>query len=93
MSRMIVTGIAVSVVFVLIGGLWLYESAETFDKLAELFGAEEQPIYRPPLPDYEIPGLEGNKVANIIVGVLSTLFVLGTTLIIGKVLGIRRCRR
>lgn len=93
MARMIIFGIIIAIVFVFIGTLWLYESAETFDKIAELFGAEEQPIYQAPLPDYEIPGFEGNKIANVVVGVASTLLILGVTFMVGKALRIGKVKR
>ncbi|MEM1525325.1 MAG: hypothetical protein QW372_00130 [Nitrososphaerales archaeon] len=93
MSRMVIVGIIIAILFVFIGTFWLYESTETFDKIAELFGAEEQSIYQAPFPDYEIPGFEGNKIVNIAIGITSTLLILGVTFIVGKALRVRKVKR
>lgn len=86
-NKMLITiGIIASIVFVIIGVIWLATSAETFDKVAEEFGAEESPIYKPLLSDYEVPGLEGNTAANILLGAMFTFAVLAVAFAAGKVL-------
>lgn len=85
-KKLIIAGIIISAFFVVIGCVWLSLSAETLDEVAEHFGASESPIWTPPIPDYEIPGLEGNLAANIFVGILFTLLILGVTLVAGKAL-------
>lgn len=82
--RIILVGIAVSIIFVVAGCAWLSLSAERLDEIAEHFGAQESHIWPPPIPDYEIPGLEGNIVVNIALGIFFTLVVLGITLVVGK---------
>lgn len=83
-TRMILAGTIVSLVFVAVGSAWLSFSAETLDEIAERLGATESPVWTPPIPDYEIPGLEGNVQANIAVGVAFTLVVLGVTFAVGR---------
>jgi hypothetical protein len=90
-NKMLITiGIIASIVFVVIGVIWLATSVETLDEVAEEFGAKESPLYEPPLPDYEIPGLEGNTAANILLGVVFTFVALGVTLVAGKALRSKR---
>lgn len=89
-KRMIIIGVIISSVFVTIGSAWLSPSAETLDEIAERFGATETPVWTPPIPDYEIPGLEGSIVANIAVGATFTLLVLGVVFVVGKALRSRR---
>ena len=82
--RIILVGIVVSIIFVVAGAAWLSVSSERLDEIAEHFGAQESPMWSPPLPDYEMPGLEGNIVVNIALGTFVTLVVLGVTLVVGK---------
>ena len=85
-KRTFMVGMMVSIIFVILGCVWLSLSAETLDEVAEHFGASESPVWTPPIPDYEIPGLEGSVVTAIIVGVTFTLLTLGVTLVVGKTL-------
>lgn len=85
-KRTFIVGMIVSIIFVILGCAWLSLSAETLDEFAEHFGASESPIWTPPIPDYEIPGLEGNVVTAIIIGITFTLLTLGVTLVVGKTL-------
>jgi hypothetical protein len=85
-KRILMLGIIVSIVFVFVGCMWFSYSMETLDEVAEHFGASEHPVWAPPLPDYEIPGFEGNLAANIMVGIAFTLLTLAVALVIGKAL-------
>jgi len=84
--RIIIIGMIASIIFVIIGCVWLSSSLETLEEVAERFSARENTIWDAPLPNYEIPGLEGNTVANITLGIGATLLILGLTFITGKVL-------
>ena len=75
-------GIIVSLIFVVVGNLWLSRSDETLDRIATNFGIKESPFWKPPIPNYEIPGYEENTIISITVTAFFTLFVLGTTLIV-----------
>ncbi len=85
--HLVLTGLLVIVISVLVGSIWLAQSTETLDEVAERFGAEESPIWNPPLPDYEAPGFEGNTVLNVLIGIAFGLVVFGVTMSIGRVLG------
>ncbi len=85
-KKLLAAGISIALVFVVIGCVWLSLSAETLDEVAESFGSSESPLWNPPLPDYEIPGLEGNAAANIMLGAAFTLLILGTTFAAAKAL-------
>jgi len=82
----LLTGMVVSIIFVIIGVFWLSYSMETLDHVAEGFGASDSPIWNPPIPNYEIHGLEGNLLSNTIVGVVFTLVTLAITFAVGKCL-------
>ncbi len=72
----ITCGIAIAIVFVAIGVVWLGYANETLDVLAEILGAPEWNFWNPPFPDYEIPGLEAIPLFNFLLGILFVVFVL-----------------
>lgn len=78
-KKMLAVGLTLAVVFVIVGVLIFSYSMETLDVQAEKLGAEENPIYEAPFPDYAISGFE-NEVGNILLGVFSTLAIFGVTL-------------
>ncbi|MEM3383334.1 MAG: hypothetical protein QXL52_06215 [Nitrososphaerales archaeon] len=85
-NRMILIGIIVSVIFVLIGCVYLSSSQETLDKVAEEFGLSESILWEGLLPDYELPGLEGNLFTNLAIGIASTIMIFALTFTMGKAL-------
>jgi hypothetical protein len=85
-KKMLLIGVIISIIFVIIGCVWLSVSMETLDKIAEELGASEISIWNPPLPEYEVPGFEGNLAINIVIGILFTLFTLSVTFSVGKIL-------
>ena len=58
---------------------------ETLDVKAEELGAEEQPVYEPPIPDYTLPGME-NEGGALLVGITSTLLLFIVGLGVAKIL-------
>jgi len=84
--KLVAVGVVFAAGFVMVGVLVLSMSAETLDEVAEKFGVGESPIYEPPLPDYELPGFEGNAAVNILLGMTFTLLTLLVTFLIGKAL-------
>ena len=64
-QKTIIVGLAVSLIFVLLGVFVFSYAMETLDVKAEELGAEENPIYEPPLPDYTIPGME-NELGSLL---------------------------
>ncbi|MBS7657737.1 MAG: PDGLE domain-containing protein [Candidatus Bathyarchaeia archaeon] len=85
--KMIIFGIIISIIFVIVGCIWLSVSVETLDKIAEKFEATEISIWNPPLPDYALPGFEENVMLNISVGILFTLITFLVSFGVGKALG------
>ena len=83
----------VALVFVAVGVVWLSASIETFDVVAEHLGVEEERLWTPFLPDYTIPGLEESLGATLILGIASTLLVLGVAYGVGRVLLLKRGRK
>ncbi|MCW3994733.1 MAG: cobalamin biosynthesis protein CbiN [Candidatus Bathyarchaeota archaeon] len=84
-QKTIIVGLTVAIIFVLIGVFFLSYALETLDLKAEQLGAQEQPIYDPPLPDYVIPGMD-NPWATVILGIASTLLLFAVGLIVAKLL-------
>jgi hypothetical protein len=81
---MLVFGVLFSMVFVAVGVIWLSNSAETLDQVAEQFGASTFALWTPPIPEYEVPGFQGNLALDMVVGTAFTLFILILTVAIGK---------
>jgi cobalt/nickel transport protein len=46
-----------------------------------------------PIPDYEMPGVAGSRIATGLAGIAGTLIVFGLALGIGRLLGPRRAGR
>jgi len=91
-GRMLAFGLVLSLVFVVVGAIWLSNSIETLDQVAEHFGATASPIWTPPIPEYEIHGFEGNVMMNIAVGIVFTVIVLVSTFAVGKSLRLLKSR-
>jgi protein-S-isoprenylcysteine O-methyltransferase Ste14 len=72
--KTLIIGLAVAMIFVLVGVFALSYSMETLDKQAEQLGAEENPIYEPPFPDYGIPGID-NVWGALAIGICGTLLL------------------
>jgi ABC-type uncharacterized transport system permease subunit len=79
-----------SLIFVVIGVVWLSTSIETFDEVAKLLGAEERKYWNPLFPEYTIPGLEGNMGATLIFNIIMMLGVLALAYAVSRLLITRR---
>lgn len=86
-QKTVIIGLAVALIFVLVGVFIFSYSMETLDKQAEQLGVEEQPIYQPPFPDYTIAGME-NEWGALLIGIAGTLLLfiagLGAAKILNK---------
>ncbi|MCW4001467.1 MAG: cobalamin biosynthesis protein CbiN [Candidatus Bathyarchaeota archaeon] len=78
-KKTLLVGLTVAIIFVILGVFCFSYAMETLDVKAEELGAEEQPVYEPPLPDYTIPGLE-NEWGALLLGITSTLLLFGVGL-------------
>jgi uncharacterized membrane protein len=86
-KKTVIVGLTVAILFVLLGVFCFSYAMETLDVKAEELGAEEQPVYEPPLPDYSIPGME-NEWGALLLGIASTLLLfivaLGVAMLLKK---------
>jgi hypothetical protein len=73
-QKTVIAGLTVALIFVLLGVFCFSYAMETLDVKADELGAEENPIYEAPLPDYTIPGLE-NEWGSLLLGITSTLLL------------------
>ncbi|MFX1475855.1 MAG: hypothetical protein ACFFCO_10330 [Promethearchaeota archaeon] len=90
--KLIITGFVVAVIFIVVGVILLGFANETLDVIAELFGAPEWEVWLPPLPDYELPGFEGNLLTNFIIGIAFAALILVLTFFIGWLVTRRRAK-
>jgi hypothetical protein len=73
-------------------GVFLFSYAmETLDLKAEELGAEEHPVYEPPIPDYTLPGME-NEWGSLLVGITSTLLLFIVGLGVAKILSKKKSK-
>jgi hypothetical protein len=84
-QKTVIVGLIVAIIFVMLGVFCFSYALETLDVKAEELGAQEQPVYEPPLPDYTIPGLE-NEWGTLLLGVTSTLLLFIVGLGVAKIL-------
>ena len=82
-------GLAISLIFVILGVFVFSYAMETLDVQAELLGAEENPVYEPPFPDYSIVGFE-NEWGALIIGIAGTLLLFVVGLLVANVLKKKR---
>jgi hypothetical protein len=84
-QKTILVGLGVALIFVLVGVFFLSYAMETLDVKAEELGAQEQPIYEPPFPDYVLPGFD-NVWGSLTIGIGGTLLLLGAGFGVAKLL-------
>jgi amino acid transporter len=86
-QKTLLIGLAVALIFVIVGVFAFSYSMETLDKQAEQLGVEEHPIYQPPFPEYSIAGLDSIWGA-LLIGIAGTLLLfiagLGAAKILNK---------
>jgi hypothetical protein len=91
-QKTIIIGLTIAIIFVIIGVFCLSYAMETLDVQAEKLGAQEQPVYEPPLPDYIIPGMD-NPYATALLGIASTLVIFAVALGIAKILNKKKSQK
>ncbi len=84
-QKTLIIGISIALVCVVLGVFCFSYSMETLDAKAEQLGAQEQPIYEPPFPDYNIAGLDSTWSA-LIIGLASTLLLFVAGFVVAKLL-------
>lgn len=90
-QKTIIAGLTVALIFVLLGVFIFSYAMETLDAKAEELGATEQPVYKPPFPDYSIVGME-NEWGVLLIGISSTLLLFIVGLGVAKILNKKRGR-
>lgn len=84
-QKTVIVGLVVALIFVLLGVFCFSYALETLDVKAEQLGAQEQPIYEPPFPDYTIVGME-NEWGALLIGIAGTLLLFIVSLGVAKIL-------
>ncbi len=87
--KLLIVGLALAVIFVVLGVFVFSYAKETLDLKAEQLGAQEQPIYQPPFPDYNILGLD-NQWSALIIGIAGVLLIFAVTFAVAKILKKRK---
>ncbi len=88
-QKTLIAGLAIALVCVALGVFVFSYAKETLDVKAEELGAQEQPIYQPPFPDYNILGLDSQWSA-LIIGIAGMLLIFVVTIGVAKLLKKRR---
>lgn len=83
-KKLVLAGLAVALVFVVLGTFVFSYAYETFDMKAEELGAEEHPIFEAPFADYTI-GDSDNQWIALIVGVAATFLLFLAGIAVAKV--------
>lgn len=91
-QRTIIVGLAVALVFVLLGVFCFSYAQETLDVKAEELGLQEQTIYEAPFADYTLPGVD-NVWGALIIGIAATLLMFAVSLGVAKVLNKKKGRQ
>ena len=88
-QKTIIVGLAVALVFVLLGVFVFSFAMETLDAKAEQLGQEEHPIYEAPFADYNIAG-NTNIWVTLAVAIAATLLLFVAGLAVAKIIHKRR---
>lgn len=88
-QKTVLIGLSAALLLVILGVFCFSYAQETLDLKAAELGLEEQPIYDPPFPNYNITGLE-NKWSNLIISIASTFLLFIVALMVAKLLSKKR---
>jgi len=88
-QKTVLIGLSAALILVILGVFCFSYALETLDLKATELGLEEQPIYDPPFPDYNILGLE-NKWSNLLISIISTLLLFVVAFAVAKLLSKKR---
>ncbi|MCQ5377360.1 MAG: hypothetical protein NO516_04835, partial [Candidatus Methanomethylicia archaeon] len=85
-KRLVAIGLVASILFVVVGTLFLSYAMETLDVMAEELGIFGENLLASPFPEYVILGYEDNVAASIALGVASTFLLFAVAWGVGKIL-------
>jgi NADH:ubiquinone oxidoreductase subunit 3 (subunit A) len=88
-QKTVLIGLAVALLFVVLGVFCFSYALETLDLKAEELGLEAEPIYKPPFPDYKILGMD-NQWSALLIGVVSMLLLFVVAFGVAKLLNKRK---
>lgn len=83
--NIVITGLALAVLFVILGTFIFATSLETLDVQAEKLGVTSEKVVPAPFPEYTLPGFE-NVWGGVLLGIASTLGIFGVTLAVANLL-------
>ena len=88
-QKTVTVGLAVALIFVLLGVFIFSNAMETLDVKAEELGMQEHPIFEAPFADYNIAG--NNSIwVTLFVAIVSTLLLFVTGLVVAKIIHKRK---
>lgn len=90
--KLVMVGLAIAIIFVILGTFVFTYAFETFDLKAEELGAVEQPIYEAPFPDYSIAGSD-NQWVTLFVGITATLLLFVAGIVTAKLIRKKKGKR
>ncbi|MDR2707667.1 MAG: hypothetical protein LBB87_02840 [Nitrososphaerota archaeon] len=88
-QKTMLIGLSLALILVILGVFCFSYALEALDLKASELGIEEQPIYDPPFPDYNLSGSE-NKWSNLVIGIASTFLLFMVAFAVAKVLSKKR---
>jgi len=88
-QKTLLLGLSLAILFVILGVFCFSHALETLDLKASEMGLEEQPVYDPPFPDYNITGSE-NTWSHFVIAIISTFLLFGVTFVVAKLLSKKR---
>ncbi len=84
-QKTVIVGLAVALIFVVLGVFVFSYAMETLDAKAEELGATEAPVWQAPFSDYTLNGSDSQWVA-LAVGIAATLLLFVAGFAVAKVL-------
>ncbi|MDR0471507.1 MAG: hypothetical protein LBH79_07300 [Nitrososphaerota archaeon] len=88
-QKTIFIGLAIALIFVVLGVFFFSYALETLDLKAEELGLEAEPIYDPPFPDYNLLGID-NQWSALIIGGVSVFLLFVVAFGVAKLLSKRK---
>jgi len=88
-QKTIIIGLAVALIFVVLGVFCFSYALETLDLKAEELGLEAESIYDPPFPDYTIIGID-NEWGALLIGAVSVFLLFIVAFGVAKLLSKRK---
>lgn len=86
-------GLAVSFLMASLFPIYASTAPDGLEKVAEEYGfaekAEDGKVFRPPIPEYMVPGIANKVLAASVAGFLGVVMTLALIRVLGKVLAVK----